>query len=51
MEKKKYTTPELKSRKIDLGVFGSYGDSANGGGDKNIPIPVDIVRNLGLHME
>ena len=51
MNKKTYTTPELKTRKIDLGVFGSYGDSANGSGDKVIPNPVDVIHNLDLHME
>lgn len=29
MEKKKYTTPELKSQKVQLGVFGDYGQAPN----------------------
>ena len=51
MKKSTYRKPELKTRKIDLGVFGDYGDSANGSGSKVVPSPVDIVRNLDLHME
>ena len=53
MEKKTYSKPGLKTRKIELGVFGTYGngnpDGGRGGG--NAPLPVDVIRDLNLHME
>jgi hypothetical protein len=49
MEKKTYGKPELKTRKIELGVFGDYG---NGPDDRNIkPVPIDVIRDFDLHME
>ena len=45
-EKKSYTRPELKTRKIELGVFGDYG----GGGDDG-PVPIRIIRHAQLHLE
>jgi len=47
--KKTYNKPELKFRKIELGVFGDYGGS-NG---KTIvdPSPVPVINRLFLHME
>jgi hypothetical protein len=52
MKRKAYQKPELRSRKIQLGVFGNYsGTGGDGTGDKDEPIPVDIIRNLDLHME
>jgi len=45
--KKVYTKPELKTRKIELGVFGEYGDS----GDNVDPSPVKVITDLDLHME
>jgi hypothetical protein len=51
MEKKTYGKPELKTHKIDLGVFGDYGNG-NGPDDHNIkPVPIDVIRNFDLHME
>ncbi len=51
MEKKTYGKPELKTRKIELGVFGDYGNGY-GPGDRNIkPLPIDTIRDLDLHME
>ncbi len=47
--KKTYSKPELKTRKIELGVFGDYGDS--GGGGKVDPSPVVIIDDLQMHME
>ncbi len=51
MAKKTYQKPELKSRKIELGVFGSYNDGKKINGDNTTPIPVDVIRRLNLHME
>ncbi len=51
MAKKKYRKPELKTRKIELGVFGDYSDSAGRRGGDTTPIPVDVIRDLDLHME
>ena len=45
--KKTYRKPELKTRKVEFGVFGDYG---NGGGNVD-PSPVDRVGNLRIHME
>ncbi len=46
--KKTYRKPELKTRKIELGVFGDYG--RNEGGRVN-PSPVDVIADLDLRME
>ncbi len=51
MEKKIYTKPELKTRKVELGVFGDYGNGYPKGDGGNTPIPVDVIRDLNLHME
>jgi hypothetical protein len=52
MEKKTYAKPELKVLRIELGVFGDYADgSGNGRGDRDGPIPIDVIRHLDLHME
>lgn len=45
--KKTYSKPELKTRKIELGVFGDYGRD-NGRID---PSPVDVISDLSMHME
>jgi hypothetical protein len=31
-EKKQYKTPEVRSERVAIGVFGCYGDEGNGGG-------------------
>ena len=49
MNKKKYLKPELKTRKIALGVFGEYGnDPRKGGGKFSAP---DVVGKFNLRME
>ncbi len=46
--KKPYRKPELKTRKIELGVFGEYG----GNGDRRVdPSPVEVIETLDLRME
>jgi len=45
--KKTYKKPELKTRKIELGVFGEYGRN-DGRVD---PSPVEVISDLSLHME
>ncbi len=46
--KKPYQKPVLKTNKIELGVFGDYGGGKGGEID---PSPVDVIRDLQLHME
>ncbi len=46
--KKTYRKPELKTRKIELGVFGDYGRPGDGSID---PTPVVVIDDLNLHME
>ena len=49
MNKKSYAKPELKTRKIALGVFGEYGSDGKGGGGKySAP---DVVSKFALRME
>jgi len=47
MNKQAYNKPELKTQKIELGVFGDYGTDRQ---DVK-PIPVKVVEDLGLRME
>ncbi len=49
MNKKSYVKPELKTRKIALGVFGEYGpDAKDGGGKYSAP---GVVGKFNLRME
>lgn len=48
MDKKSYRKPEVKTRKLELGVFGDYSDR---GGDNSRPSPISIIDNLNLHMD
>lgn len=49
MNKKNYLKPELKTRKIELGVFGEYGNGpGKGGGKFSAP---DVTSKLSLRME
>ncbi len=45
--KKSYKKPELKTRKIELGVFGDYGKNEG----RVDPSPVEVIGDLDLHME
>lgn len=46
--KKNYRKPELKTRHLELGVFGDYSrDSGNGNGRS----PISVIRDLNLRME
>ena len=47
--KKSYRKPELKVRKIELGVFGEYGRTEDPISPENRP--VETIRDLDLHME
>jgi hypothetical protein len=52
--KRRYRKPVLDSRRLELGVFGEYGDDGGGGGggdDPPIPGPIKIIRHAKLHME
>ncbi len=49
--KKDYKKPQVKTVKVQLGVFGDYTDR---GGDTEIgmrPVPVKIISDLNLRME
>ena len=50
MNKKNYLKPELKTRKVALGVFGDYGDTPKRGG-RGGNSPTDVVERLNLRME
>jgi len=47
MDKKHYRKPEVKTRKLELGVFGDYGD---GRGDNGPPAPISVIDKLDLRM-
>ena len=47
--KKSYRKPELKVRKIELGVFGEYGQTEDPINIDNSP--VETIRDLDLRME
>ncbi len=56
-QKKMYEKPQLVSRKVELGVFGDYGDSnirppkgSNWGADTILP-GTDILIDEGMRME
>ncbi len=44
--RKRYSTPVLISRRLEIGVFGDYGQ----GGDV-VPTPVRVVDAFELHLE
>lgn len=46
--KKNYRKPELKTRRLELGVFGDY---STGGRDNTQPAPISVIENLRLRME
>ncbi len=50
MNKKSYLKPELKTRKIALGVFGDYGNNPKRGGGGQVS-PTDVVRQLNIRMD
>lgn len=45
--KKSYRKPALKTRRLELGVFGDYNDR----GDRNAPTPISVIDDLNLRME
>ncbi|MBK8165327.1 MAG: hypothetical protein IPK64_05070 [bacterium] len=46
--KKTYCKPELKTRRLELGVFGDY---SNGRGGSTPPKPANVIEDLRLRME
>jgi len=46
--KKNYSKPELKTRHLELGVFGDYSDD---GRDRRKRPPVSVIDDLNLRME
>ena len=46
--KKRYSKPELKTRRLELGVFGDYN---NGRGSVTPVTPITVIERLRLHME
>lgn len=51
MAKKVYRKPVLKTTKIKLGVFGSYGGNPNDDTTKTMPVPTEVIGDLHLRME
>ncbi len=55
MDKKNYNKPALKTRKIELGVFGSYFQAEGGRNLRPDPVifnPIDpISRDRSFHMD
>lgn len=47
--KKAYREPELKTRRLDLGVFGDY--SGQNGRDSSKPAPISVIDTLRMRME
>jgi len=47
--KKTYIKPELKTRKVELGVFGEYGNGTPGGNDG--PHPRKITNPFDMFVE
>jgi len=46
--KKAYSRPELKTKRLELGVFGDYSNDRRGA---KPPSPADVIEQLRLHME
>ncbi len=46
--KKTYSKPELKSKRLELGVFGDYSNERRG---TTPPTPAGVIDELRLHME
>lgn len=46
--KKAYRKPELKTRVLELGVFGDY---SHAGRNSTKPAPVSVIENLRIRME
>jgi hypothetical protein len=50
--KKIYAAPTLTSHRLQLGVFGNYGDGDGGsGGDIDPPAPIRVIDRFQLHMD
>jgi hypothetical protein len=63
--RKTYNTPVLRSQRIQLGVFGSYGQGGDGGhghhhgggghehghGDSSMPQPIRVVSSFELNLD
>ncbi len=46
--KKSYRKPELKTRHLELGVFGDY---SHQGRDSTPPSPISVIESLRMRME
>ena len=46
--KKSYRKPELKTRHLELGVFGDY---SHQGRDSTTPSPISVIESLRMRME
>jgi hypothetical protein len=55
--KKIYHTPVLRSQRLELGLFGDYGQGGGGGegggngGEVVVPTPIKVVDFFELNME
>lgn len=46
--KKRYHTPALSTRRLQLGVFGDYGQD---GGSDIIPVPIKVIERPEIRLE
>ena len=46
--KKSYSTPTLSTRRMQLGVFGDYGQD---GGSDVIPVPIKVIDRPEIRLE
>lgn len=46
--KKNYSAPSLSTRRLQLGVFGDYGQDGGSGID---PVPVKVIEHYEIHLE
>lgn len=49
--KKRYEKPEMKTRQLELGVFGDYSGRRGDQGGHRQPDAVSVIESLRLHME
>jgi hypothetical protein len=50
--RKYYKVPVLRTQRLELGVFGDYGQDDGGDGSTHVvPVPIKIIDGFELHLE